>query len=100
MFIIQLKDGSRRKACCAHCGLMAFGSFDSASTLASDFLYSRMINVRQAAFLRDSSVSLCCQPSVLVFANRADAQHFLAGFGGQVCDLDQALLRLNAIMNI
>ncbi|HMN60375.1 MAG TPA: DeoR family transcriptional regulator [Anaerolinea sp.] len=100
VFIIQLKDGSRRKACCAHCGLMALGSFDSASALASDFLYSHMVNVRQAAFLLESSVSLCCQPSVLVFANHADAEHFQAGFGGQVCSLDHALQRLNAIMNI
>jgi len=100
IFIIQLKDGSRRKACCAHCGLMALGSFDSASALASDFLYHHMVNVRQAAFLLESSVSLCCQPSVLVFANRIDAEHFQAGFGGQVCTLEQAQQRLNAIMHI
>lgn len=99
-FVIRLQDGSQRKACCPHCGLMALGELEAASALASDFLYGRMVNVRQAFFLLESSVNLCCSPSVLCFASQTDAAHFQAGFGGSVCTLEQAAKRLGKIMNL
>jgi nitrous oxide reductase accessory protein NosL len=68
------------------------------TALASDFLYGRMVNARQAAFLFGSSVDLCCAPSVLCFSNDADAQRFQAGFGGQVYNLEQAIVQLNQVM--
>lgn len=95
IFIIQLRDGSQLKACCAHCGIMALGNVDAATALTCDFLYGRMVNARQAAFLLESSVSLCCQPSVLAFTNPSDAEHFQAGFGGKLCSLDEAARSLN-----
>lgn len=97
-FIIQLQDGSQRRACCPHCGLMSLSHPKVATALASDFLYGRMVNARQAAFLLGSSVHLCCTPSVLCFANEADAQRFQAGFGGQVFGLDQAVAELSRVM--
>jgi hypothetical protein len=97
-FIFQLQDGSQRKACCPHCGLMAMGKMDVVSALASDFLYGRMVNVRQAVFLLESSVNLCCSPSVLCFANEADARSFQSGFGGHICSLEQAGEQVGKIM--
>jgi len=99
-FIIQGKDGRQLKACCAHCGLMALGNQEVAAALTCDFLYGRMVNARQAVFLLESSVSLCCQPSVLSFASASDAERFQAGFGGQVCTLEEALARLRSVMHI
>jgi len=89
-FIFQLQDGSQRKACCPHCGLMALKNMDAVSALASDFLYGRMVNVRQAVFLLESSVNLCCSPSVLCFINEEDARRFQSGFGGNICSLEKA----------
>ena len=96
MFVIQMQDGSQRSACCPHCGMMALGP-EGLSALASDFLYGRMVNVRQAAFLLGSWVSLCCEPSVLCFANQEEAESFQLGFGGQVYSLEQAIARIKQL---
>jgi hypothetical protein len=99
-FVFQLKDGSQRSACCPHCGLMALDQLEVTTALASDFLYGRMINARQATFLLESAVSLCCEPSVLCFASQEQARRFQLGFGGLICSLDQAAVRLKEIMSI
>jgi hypothetical protein len=99
-FVIQLQDGSQRRACCPHCGLMSISQPKVVAALASDFLYGRMVNARQATFLFGSSVDLCCAPSVLCFASEADAQRFQAGFGGQVFTLEQAVVELNRVMSL
>lgn len=97
-FVIQLQDGSQRRACCPHCGLMALSHPKVTTALASDYLYGRMVNVRQATYLFGSSVDLCCAPSVLCFANEADAQRFQLGFGGQLYRLEQATAQLTMLM--
>lgn len=91
-FRIRTADGQTLHACCAHCGLLLLNEHaDAASALARDFLYGRMVNVRQAAYLIDSSVSACCVPSVLCFATEDDARRFETGFGGQTKTFDEAL---------
>jgi hypothetical protein len=97
-FIFQLLDGSQRKACCPHCGLMALGRMEVVSAMASDFLYGHKINIRNAVFLLESSVNLCCSPSVLCFATEADAVHSQAGFGGYICSFERAVEQVEKIM--
>ncbi len=99
-FIIQMQDGSQRSACCPHCGLLALSQPGAASALVNDFLYGRRINVRQAAFLLESIVSLCCEPSVLCFGSRTEALNFQKGFGGRVCNLDEAQARMTELMTL
>jgi len=99
-FIIQMQDGSQRSACCPHCGLLALSQSGVVTALASDFLYGRMVNARQAAFLLESSVSLCCEPSVLCFGTPAEARNFQKGFGGKVCTLDEARVLISEIMTL
>jgi DeoR family transcriptional regulator, copper-sensing transcriptional repressor len=99
-FVFQLQDGGQSKACCPHCGLMALGKLNVESALTSDFLYGRMINVRNAFFLLASSVNLCCSPSVLCFSSEADASNFQAGFGGQICGLERAVEQLGKMMSM
>jgi hypothetical protein len=99
-FVIQLQDGSQRRACCPHCGLMSLNHPKVVTALASDFLYGRMVNARQATFLFGSSVDLCCAPSVLCFASETDAQHFQTGFGGQIFALEQAIAELTRVMSL
>jgi DeoR family transcriptional regulator, copper-sensing transcriptional repressor len=99
-FIIKLLDGSSKSACCAHCGLMTLKNPNIQSALTSDFLSGRLINVRQGSYILKSSVSLCCEPSVLSFASEYDASRFQMGFGGLLCNLDQAIIQLNNWMEI
>jgi hypothetical protein len=99
-FVIQMQDGSQRSACCPHCGLMALSQPGVVTALASDFLYGRMVNARQAAFLVESSISLCCEPSVLCFGNLTEAKNFQKGFGGKVCTLDAARALMADIMSL
>lgn len=88
-------DGQNCSACCAHCGLMLLQMNPQLQVaLLRDFLYSRVVNVRQAYFVVASRIALCCEPSVLAFANIADASDFQRGFSGQVYDYAQAIQHL------
>lgn len=99
-FILQMQDGSQIQTCCPHCGLMALSRLEAHSALTSDFIYGRMVNARQAFFLLESTVNLCCEPTVLSFASDSDAQRFRQGFGGQVYALDPAIARLKELMQL
>lgn len=90
-FVLQSEAGETFHACCPHCGLLLLHQLRAVSVaLTKDFLYGRMVNVHQATFLLESGVILCCAPSVLVFANPADATRFQRGFGGQIMTFSEA----------
>ena len=96
-FIIMPKGKEQITACCPHCGIMLvtdIGEVDTA--LARDFLYGRMINVYQAYYVIAPDIQLCCEPTVLCFASKSDADKFCRGFGGQVMDFSQAHTHLTA----
>lgn len=94
---ISPSSGPRRPACCAHCGLLELArSGDALSALATDFLYGRMVNAYQASYVIDGEITLCCTPSTLCFAERADAEKFAAAFGGTVHDFTSALSALQS----
>jgi DeoR family transcriptional regulator, copper-sensing transcriptional repressor len=98
-FIIELKDGEKLSACCAHCGMMALASNTNVSTaMTIDFIYGKRINVSQAWYVLNSNVSLCCSPSILSFSNRDDAIHFSKGFGGEIMDFANAHNCINKMM--
>jgi hypothetical protein len=50
-----------------------------------------MVNVMQAAYVVGSRIHLCCVPSVLCFADYADADGFRQGFGGQVMRFEDVI---------
>lgn len=90
--------GERWEACCAHCGLLEMQhAADSISALATDFIYGRMVNVYQASYVIGSDITLCCAPSTLCFATRADAERFQIAFGGEVYDFAEALSTMAAM---
>jgi hypothetical protein len=97
-FIIVNQDGLRQTACCPHCGLMALDQPGVQLALACDFLHGRMVNARQASFLVNSQALICCEPSVLCFADAGEALRFQAGFGGEIYPLEQARRRVNELM--
>jgi DeoR family transcriptional regulator, copper-sensing transcriptional repressor len=97
-FIFQLEDSSQCKSCCPHCGLMALGRLKVRSAMATDFLYGHMVNVRDASYLLESSVNICCTPSVLCFTNEKVAMQFQSGFGGHICSLEAAVEQVEKMM--
>jgi hypothetical protein len=99
--VLHLADGSQRRACCPHCGLMLLsrGLEEVSSFLVTDFLYGRSVNGRTAAYVAEPSISLCCTPTILAFEDTHDAQRFQAGFGGQLFDLDKALAFVRTTMH-
>ena len=98
LFIVNLPDGSQRRACCAHCGLMMH-SHMGGTALTADFLHNHIISANQAVFLLHSELTVCCAPSVLSFGSRADAEKFQTGFGGQLASMDEALHFLHGSMH-
>ncbi len=89
--IIQPAHGEPLYACCPHCGLLLLAdSVQPISILAKDFIYGRMVNARNASYLVNSDITLCCQPNYLCFASTQDALKFQNGFGGQIMTFDEA----------
>jgi DeoR family transcriptional regulator, copper-sensing transcriptional repressor len=99
---LHLADGSQRRACCPHCGLMVLDrSQESVSAfLVTDFLHGRVVNGRTASYLAAPTVSVCCTPTILAFEDVHDARRFQTGFGGQLLSLDEALNFLRAEMHL
>ncbi len=91
-FIIKRSNGDRSSACCPHCGIMLLSNIINVDTaLAKDYIYGRIVNAYQAHYVISSDVRLCCEPTVLCFARRIDAEKFSHGFGGYVMNFEQAL---------
>ena len=96
-FVVTWEEGEQSTYCCPHCGLLALrGGKTAVSTLARDFLYGRMVNVYQAHFLISSDVKLCCIPSTICFATKADAEKFQHGFGGNIMGYTDTIAHLTA----
>lgn len=97
-FTVRLTSGQSIATCCAHCGLsgMQQANMDEVrAILTRDFLYQQTLDARDAWFVIDSQVALCCRPGVLCFATRDDARRFQAGFGGSIFSFGDAMRRLS-----
>lgn len=101
-YSLTLDDGSCVQTCCAHCGLAAHLMHANRlqMALATDFFSGRPHPVQQSAILYGPDADICCQPAILTFADRHDAERFARGFGGDILDLNQALARLEAEMSM
>lgn len=94
--VILKQDGTRSHACCPHCGIMMLmDGTEIESSLARDFIYGRMVNILQAAYIVGSDVRLCCVPSTLCFASIGDAKRFQNGFAGQLLNFTEAMQYLS-----
>jgi DeoR family transcriptional regulator, copper-sensing transcriptional repressor len=97
---LHMVDGSHHHACCPHCGLLALPELGATvtSALVTDFLYGRVINARVASYVVNPTLQICCEPTTLAFQNRADAERFQRGFGGQMLGLAEAVTALQNAM--
>lgn len=101
VFHLELSDGTRHAACCAHCGLLALQHLTAArQVMTSDFLYGSLLNAAQAWYIIESSIAPCCQPSVLAFDSQPNAERFAAAFGGLVCDFPTAQKQIIEAMSM
>lgn len=97
--LMEQPGGEKSTACCSHCGLMALSSRkDIRMAMTPDFFYGTMLNVRDAWYVMQSDVGVCCQPSVLSFSNRKDAERFVRGFGGSALDFISARNKIGEMM--
>ncbi|HLR79733.1 MAG TPA: DeoR family transcriptional regulator [Bacillota bacterium] len=81
-------------ACCAHCGLMRHRQLGDqvVQAICHDFFRQTTISAPFTWFVMDTSVHVgCCQPQVLTFEVREEADKFVKGFGGSVYALDEAM---------
>lgn len=97
---LHMADGTQRHACCPHCGLLSVTNLGAAvsSVLVTDFLYGRVINARLATYVVNPTLNICCAPTTLAFQDKADADRFQRGFGGQALNLSDAVAVLNNAM--
>jgi len=97
-FIINLENGERKRACCAHCGLMLHAQMGGMA-MTTDFLHNHIVSANQATYLLRCELTVCCAPSVLSFASRQEAEKFQKGFGGQLTDMAEAIRFLHRGVN-
>lgn len=84
-------------ACCGHCGLLRHHQLGDKvmQAISHDFLKHTTISAAIASYVMDTSVHMgCCQPQVLTFEWRDDANKFVKGFGGTVYTFCEAMTAL------
>ena len=100
--VLHLTDGSQRRACCPHCGLISLARLGDQVelALATDFLHGRKVSVQTAVYVVGPAVTICCEPTTLAFLRREEAERFQQGFGGQVLDLAGATTAVQSAMRL
>lgn len=90
------------QTCCMHCGLLRFNEIEArvSQVICRDFLKDTTLSAKRAIFLLESQLQMnCCQPEILAFASREQAQQFQKGFGGQLMTFHEASIAIEKAMN-
>lgn len=96
-----LSDNRVESTCCAHCGLLRHHQLRDQviQAICHDFLFHTTISALQAWFVMDAGLDIgCCQPQILVFRKRDNADGFVKGFGGRVLSFTEAVERVHTEM--
>lgn len=93
LYMITMKNGEQKVACCPHCGISAhlLHPEQVAMALTSDFLSGRLHSAQHSYFVMGSVAAPCCKPSLLTFADEEMARRFQIGFGGTMGRFQDAL---------
>ena len=89
-------------ACCAHCGLMRHRqlSGNAIQAICHDFLKHTTISAPDTWYVMDTSINIgCCQPQVLTFEQKSDAEKFTKGFGGHIYTFEEAVSAVHEKMD-
>lgn len=91
---IILSDGQIEMTCCAHCGLLRHHQLKDkvVQSICHDFLRHTTISAPSAWYVLETTIDMgCCQPQVLTFEWKEHAEKFVSGFGGTVCNFNEAI---------
>ncbi|MCX7976573.1 MAG: DeoR family transcriptional regulator [Bellilinea sp.] len=80
--------GKKSQVCCCHCGFGLMRHEEYSSALGVDFLYGTVVDLKHSLFLVKPQVKICCEPSVLLFADEEDALRMQKGFGGVIMNYE------------
>jgi nitrous oxide reductase accessory protein NosL len=72
---------------------------DVRQAMTADFLHPHMVSAKQATYVIQSELTVCCAPSVLSFGSQQDAEKFQLGFGGTLASMDEAIHFLHGMMH-
>lgn len=95
LFEIKYKNGTTQTYGCPACGLTMMHSPEVASAQTMDFLSRKMLDAKNAYYLKDTEVGYCCEPHWLSFETKENAEKFAKGFGGKVLSYQQAIKAKN-----
>lgn len=99
---IILSNNEIEMTCCAHCGLLRHHQLKDkvSQSICHDFFRQTTISAPTATYVFDTSIDMgCCQPQVLSFEWEDHAKKFVKGFGGTVCNFNEAINLLLEKMN-
>lgn len=91
---LLLTNNQTERLCCAHCGLIRQLQLDKKvrQAITYDFFTGITMGANITYFVIDPSVRItCCQPQVLAFDSKDNAEKFVKGFGGRAYRLHDAL---------
>lgn len=100
---LLLTNNRTERTCCSHCGLVRQlqQKDEVVQAITYDFFTGTTIGANLAYFVVDPSVQItCCQPQVLAFDSKDNAEKFIKGFGGHVYQLQEALNIISEHMNV
>ncbi|MEW5706644.1 MAG: DeoR family transcriptional regulator [Actinomycetota bacterium] len=98
---LVLQDNGVEITCCAHCGLLRHRQLGDQviQAICYDFFSNATISALSAWFVMDTSVDIgCCQPQVLAFERKDQAEGFVKGFGGLVLSFLEAMDKVHVKM--
>lgn len=84
--------------CCAHCGLIRHQQMQNQvlQAIVPDFLKHNITNATIMHYVFDTSLKIgCCEPQVLPFEQKEDAEKFVLGFGGTVYTFEESIQMLH-----
>src|SRR5699024_6840805 len=94
IYRLILSNDQLETTCCAHCGLLRHRQLkqDISHAICQDFLLGTTISASSSYYVMDTTLSIsCCQPQVLTFQHRSNAEKFVKGFGGDVYEFTEAM---------
>ena len=99
-FTIMTTKKKRMVACCSHCGLfLAHKLKDEAKRVVTpDFKTGTLLDAKQAVYVVDNDLTICCLPSTMSFEKVVDAEAFQKEHGGEILTFQQAMANIKKVM--
>jgi len=98
-----LTDDKIERTCCAHCGILRQLQLQHnvVKAITYDFFTGTTISAHIAYFVTEPSVQItCCQPQILVFNSKTNAERFVKGFSGIVHTYNEVLSKMKEHLNV